>query len=236
MDLGFAWNDFRGGRLTTQERKLMDEWVEERKETDSDAKNIIILGSDSVREVEDLAAAVSEHQPVAVIVDSFYIMGRASGKSIYERVLGNVQELKLDIALKFEIPVLASTQLKGTTDKNVLMADSDDAMGAKAIGDYADATYGLFADPELKAANQRLLRGMEAREFVTKGIRMNFNLDTMDFSQICEVTDADLKKDKDEKKSKKRKGKKKPTKEELADDDDGVDDEDSPFFSGAPLI
>lgn len=190
VDLRLSWGDFRGGKLTTQEKKKLEDWVEKRMEADQDDPDIVIVGSNQVRTVKDLSAVVGEHKPKCVIVDSFYILGRASGRSLHERVLTNVQELKLDIALQHEVPVLCSTQLKGTTSKDVLEASSDDAMGAKAIGDYADVTRGLFADKEYMAANQRLWRGMEAREFLGKDLKINFNLNTMDFSEIEEVVEG----------------------------------------------
>lgn len=187
IDLHFAWDDFRGGRLTSAERKRMDDWVDARMNADPSEANVIIVGSNQVRTIKDLDAIVGEHKPKGVIVDSFYIMGRASGASIYERVLANVQGLKLDVALKHEVPVLASTQLKGTTSADVLNADSDQAMGAKAIGDYADATRGLFVNETLKADGKRYWRGMEAREFEAKDVEINFDFQTMDFSEIREI-------------------------------------------------
>lgn len=189
--LNMSWDDFRAGRLTSQEKNKLKSWVNNRLQAADDEPNLIIVGSNQVRTISDLAAVVGEHRPVGVVVDSFYILGRASGASIYERVLQNVQGLKLDIALKYDVPVLCSTQLKGTTSKDVLTADSDDAMGAKAIGDYADVTRGLFCDAELKAANQRLWRGMEAREFMAKDVRINFNFTNMDFSEIEEIDPDD---------------------------------------------
>lgn len=221
--LRFSWNDFRAGRLTSGERQRLVEWVRERREASPEEADIIIIDSNTVRTVKDLSAVVGEHRPVGVIVDSFYILGRASGASIYERVLTNVQEMKLDIALRYNVPVLASTQLKGTTDKDVLMADSDDAMGAKAIGDYADATFGLFANTELKNGNKRLLRGMEAREFLPRGIKMWFDLDRMVFDQIEEakVVEKEEKEKKDKKKGKK--GKRPPSPTEAAPDDETED-------------
>ena len=186
-DLRLDAEAFRKGRLTTAEKKKLQDWVEERMATPPSESNLIIAGSNQVRTVKDIAALVGEHRPKVVVVDSFYILGRAEGASIYERVLANVQGLKLDIALKYEVPVLASTQLKGTTNKEVLTADSDDAMGAKAIGDYADVTRGLFVNSLLKSRNERLFRGMEAREFVSKDVRINFDFATMDFSEIAEI-------------------------------------------------
>lgn len=213
IDLKFGWNSFLNGKLSGSERSKLFEWIERRKNAPDDEPNIIIAGSDQVQNVNDLSALVAEHRPKCCVVDSFYIMGREDQKSIYEQVLGNVQKLKLDIAARYKIPVLASTQLKGTVDKDVLMADSDDAMGAKAIGDYADVTIGLFMDPALKAANQRLLRGMEARQFLPRGIKMWFDLSRMDFSQIEEVKDFGKKKDKDGESKKKKP--RKPSTEEM---------------------
>jgi len=217
LDLRLPWNDLREGKLTMHQKKLLDDWCDQRiAEEGTSAQNIVFATSNECRTAKDIGALVAEHKPVCVVVDSFYILGRQDGKSIYERVLGNVQALKLDVALAHDIPVLCSTQLKGTVGKDTLSADSDDAMGAKAIGDYADVTRGLFADQELWDAGKRYWRGMEAREFKPKDVEMHFNFDTMDFSEIREITgmsDKDLRGDKDDKDGKdddKKGGKKAP--------------------------
>lgn len=190
VDLRVPWNDFREGKLTMHQKQELDDWCDERvaHADDPTKANIIFATSKQCRTVRDIGALVAEIQPVCVVVDSFYILGRGDGKSIYEKVLGNVEALKLDVALQYDVPVLASTQLKGTTAKDVLEADSDDAMGAKAIGDYADVTRGLFASEELWTAQERLWRGMEAREFKPKDVHIHFNFDRMDFSEIEEIT------------------------------------------------
>jgi len=95
VDLHFSWNDFRGGRLTTAERKMLDDWVDQRVNAHENDANIIIVGSNQVRTIKDLDAIVGEYKPKGVIVDSFYILGRASGSSLHERVLANVQGLIL---------------------------------------------------------------------------------------------------------------------------------------------
>jgi hypothetical protein len=194
VDLRVPWNDFREGRLDMHQKKRLDDWCAERIASahDPSKADIIFATSKQCRTARDIGALVAEIQPVCVVVDSFYILGRGDGKSIYEKVLGNVEALKLDVALQYDVPVLASTQLKGTTAKDVLQADSDDAMGAKAIGDYADVTRGLFADEELWTAQERLWRGMEAREFKPKDVHIHFNFDRMDFSEIDEITGQDF--------------------------------------------
>jgi len=217
VDLRLPWDDLRKGKLTMHQKKSLDDWCDQRiaDEQDKTKPNIVFATSKECRTAKDIGALVAEHQPVCVVVDSFYILGRGDGKSIYEKVLGNVEALKLDVALQHNVPVLASTQLKGTVDKGTLSADSDDAMGAKAIGDYADVTRGLFADEELWAGQKRYWRGMEAREFVAKDVEINFNFETMDFSEIREIL-AD-----DEKTAEAKAGKKtgvrrdKPTAEEI---------------------
>lgn len=237
VDLRVPWNDFREGRLDMHQKKLLDDWCEQRiaHANDPDKADIIFATSKQCRTAKDIGALVAEIQPVCVVVDSFYILGRQDNKSIYERVLGNVQALKLDVALQHDVPVLASTQLKGTVGKDTLQADSDDAMGAKAIGDYADVTRGLFADEELWSAQERLWRGMEAREFKPKDVHINFNFDRMDFSEIAEITGQDFKKGKDKKKDGQSGFKKKPPKpsakqiesaaQDLAPDEDDDSDE-----------
>ena len=190
VDLRLSWNDLREGKLDLHAKKRMDEWCDERiADADDPTKaNIVFVTSKECKSAQDIGALTAEHQPKCVVVDSFYILGRQDGKSIYERVLGNVEKLKLDVAIPYDVPVLASTQLKGTLDKETLMADSDDAMGAKAIGDYADVTIGLFADQELMEADERYLRHMEAREFKGRGVHVNWNLERMDYSEIQELT------------------------------------------------
>ena len=190
IDLKLSYKAFRDGRLTTAEKGLFYDWCLRRKNAPPEDPNFIILGSNEIRTARDISVAVGEHRPKIVCVDSFYILGRASGKPLHERILANIQDLKLEVAAGCNVPVLASTQLKGTTGKDVLVADSDDAMGAKAIGDYADATRGLFMDRELKAANQRLWRHMEAREFEGKDVKIAFDLQKMSFGEIEEIKDA----------------------------------------------
>lgn len=229
VDLRLPWDDLRKGKLTLHQKKLLDDWCDQRiaEEGDPNKANIIFATSKECRDAKDIGALVAEHRPKAVVVDSFYILGREDNKSIYERVLGNVQALKLDVALQYNVPVLASTQLKGTVGKDTLNADSDDAMGAKAIGDYADVTRGLFADEELWAANKRYWRGMEAREFKAKDVEINFNFETMDFSETREILPEDEKEEEEEEEEEgsrwkgkgggKGKGKKvKPSKEDYA--------------------
>jgi replicative DNA helicase len=196
VDLKLPWNDLREGKLDMHQKKALDDWCADRiaHAGDPSKSNIIFATSKQCRTAKDIGALVAEIKPVCVVVDAFYILGRGDGKSIYEKVLGNVEALKLDVALQYDVPVLASTQLKGTIGKDTLSADSDDAMGAKAIGDYADVTRGLFADEELWTAQERLWRGMEAREFKPKDVHINFNFDRMDFSEIDEITGQDFRK------------------------------------------
>jgi len=235
VDLRLPWDDLRKGKLTMHQKKALDDWCDQRiaDEQDDTKPNIVFATSKECRTAKDIGALVAEHQPVCVVVDSFYILGRGDGKSIYEKVLGNVEALKLDVALQHNVPVLASTQLKGTVDKETLSADSDDAMGAKAIGDYADVTRGLFADEELWAGQKRYWRGMEAREFVAKDVEINFNFDTMDFSEIREILDDD------EKTAEAKSGKKSGVRRTMPSDDEiersanrlDVDDEDEGALS-----
>jgi hypothetical protein len=179
---------FREGKLPEDQRTRFLEWCKSQKEADTERPEVIVIGSDVVRTVPDLVGVVAQYRPRAVFVDGFYILGKDQKKQMWERTLENVQAIKLDAAVNLNLPFVISTQLSGQTGKHVMDADSDAAAYAKAIGDYADACYGIFADDMFRAAEKRLLRVMEAREFKPIDLQINFSQSRQDYSEIKVVT------------------------------------------------
>jgi hypothetical protein len=184
IDLKLDYKRFRAGTLTTEEEEKLTAWVEAAKTPDPTKPTIHVIGPNTVRDVADIAAKAAEFRPRCVAIDGFYILGRNSNSGMWERMINTVTEIKLDLCAGLNLPVLATTQFKGTKGKNELTVDADDAAYAKAIGDYADAMRGLVADAEMDANRQRLLVGMESREFRPVDILINFDLSAMNFSEI----------------------------------------------------
>lgn len=204
---------FREGKLPQDQRDRFLDWCRLQKEPKQDRPEIVVVGSDTIRTVSDMVGVVAQYRPRAVFVDGFYILGKDQKKQIWERTLENVQSIKLDAAVNLNLPFIISTQLSGSVGKQDLDADADAAAYAKAIGDYADACYGIFTDDMFKADEKRVLRVMEAREFVPINLLINFSQSRQDYSEIkvLDKKDADV-------------GKKDDTADDLPDfnDDDQI--------------
>lgn len=186
VHLKLNYEQFASGTLSTFERDRFMQWCDDLINNRFQRPKLVVISSNEAPDVQSLSHIVARLRPKLVVIDSFYMLAREGDKT-WERMLGNVQDLKLKIANAYDIPVLASTQLAGAVDREVLSADTDDAAYAKAIGDYADASRGLFGSFEHHRDNRRLWRGMESREFKPAHLLINFNLSTMDFSEIKEI-------------------------------------------------
>lgn len=178
---------FRAGKLPTAEEKMFFDWTAEMKKPNQARPFVVFVGSDKVRTVRDLVGLVAQYQPKVVFIDGFYILGReGKGKQapMWERAMNNISEIKLDVAVGMSVPVVATTQLSGQVKRGDLNAEADAVAYAKSIGDYADAIDGLFGSDDFKEQGRRVLRGMEAREFITVDLDINFNPKTQDYSEI----------------------------------------------------
>lgn len=191
---------FREGKLPPEQRERFLDWCKLQKEPKPDRPEIVVVGSDVIRTVSDMVGVVAQYRPRAVFVDGFYILGKDQKKQIWERTLENVQSIKLDAAVNLNLPFIISTQLSGQVGKQDLDADADAAAYAKAIGDYADACYGIFTDDMFKAEEKRVLRVMEAREFVPINLLINFSQTRQDYSEIklLDKKDTDISKKADD--------------------------------------
>lgn len=176
---------FRAGKLPPPDKERFFKWCEEMKKPDNNSPQIIVVGSDIVRETSDILTLAAQYNPKAILVDGFYILGKGSKKQKWERVTENAESLKLDVAVGVDVPVLATTQLSGIVGKQDLDADTDAAAFAKGIGDYADASYGLFMDEMMMAQEKRILSVMDARDFIPLRMEINFSLKKQNFSEIA---------------------------------------------------
>jgi len=184
IDLLLNYQGFRSGKLTSEEERRLQDHVKSIMTPDPTRKDIHIACADVVRDVSDICDKVAELNPKAVAIDGMYILGRDRRMGMWERTIQNCAEIKLDLCSEMNVPVLATTQFRGTKSKHALEADADDAAYAKAIGDWADAMRGIFMDEDHERIGKRVFRAMESREFRGVDIQIAFNLATMDFSQI----------------------------------------------------
>lgn len=183
------YGHFREGKLTTLQRKKFFDWCEEHEtKPDPTKPEIIFAYSDTVKCIDDIAALVVEHKCKAVFIDGLYILGRGGNKSNWERVMTSAEEAKIVLANTLRIPVLVTSQFSGSTGRDDMKADADSAGYAKAMSDYADCVLGLYSDEAMRLSQERIIQCLKGREFRPIHWKMNFNLNTMDFSEI-EATD-----------------------------------------------
>jgi len=179
------YQKFRAGRLDPLDEVRFFDFVEEMKKPDPTRSNIIFASSDKVRNVADIIGLTAQYRPKAVLIDSFYILDAPDKRAqMWERMIMVIKGIKFDLAVKFGIPVITTTQLSGQVKRGDLNAEADAVSYAKAIGDYADAIDGLFGNDKFRDSNRRILRGMEGRDFVTVDLEINFNPTTHDYSEI----------------------------------------------------
>lgn len=191
IDLRLDYADFRSGRLTVEEEKRLKDWVERMRDGDESQPTIHVAGSDVIRNVGDICDKVAELNSKLVGLDGLYVLGRDSKKSMWERTIDSVSDLKLELCAGMDIGCLATSQFRGSKNKSELDADADDAAYAKAIGDWADAMRGLFMNAAYEKNKKRVFRAMESREFQGVDLVINFNLGNMDFSEDHVITDGD---------------------------------------------
>jgi replicative DNA helicase len=183
IDLYLDYANFRAGRLTVEEEKRLKEWEEAMRDGDDSQPTICVAGADVIRNVGDICDKVAELGSCLVGLDGLYILGRDSKKSMWERTIDNISDLKLELCAGMNMGCLATSQFRGSKNKNELKADADDAAYAKAIGDWADAMRGLFMNDDYEKNKRRVFRYMESREFRGVDLQINFDLDRMDFSE-----------------------------------------------------
>jgi hypothetical protein len=191
IDLRLDYKNFRSGRLTVEEERRLKDWVERMRDGDESQPTIHVAGADVIRSVSDVCDKVAEHESKLVGLDGLYILGRDSKKGMWERTIDNVSDLKLELCAGMEIGCLATSQFRGSKNKNELNADADDAAYAKAIGDWADAMRGLFMNSAYEKNGKRVFRAMESREFQGVDLVINFNLENMDFSEDHIITEGE---------------------------------------------
>lgn len=191
IDLMLCYSDFRAGRLNTPAEDKFFNWVKAMQTPDPSKPIFEVIGPNVARDVSDISAKVAELNPKVVGIDGFYILGRDRRMGMWERTLQNVSEIKLDLCDEHGVPVVATTQLKGSKDKDSLDCDGDDAAYAKAIGDYADAMRSAHMNEAYRRNKQRVFRGKESREFESVDIVMHMDLDAMNFNEIKVFKGAD---------------------------------------------
>lgn len=173
----FSYNAFKSGSLSLKQEKMFFEFLE------NDLPNFEPLHIVTATGVLGLAADIEKYNPDVVMIDSAYLMEDDQGaKDDWLRVAHISRDLK-KLAKRTKKPILINTQATKNTSKKVGPAIGD-IMYTQALSQDADDIWALFRDEIMIQDKEMALKILKQREGTLGKIMLNWNFDTMDFSEI----------------------------------------------------
>lgn len=180
--LKLDYERFTTGYLTSDEEKHLLGFCENLEDVDKSRPEIIFYGN-GVKSVEDIALRCKEHQPKLVIIDGLYLINsHLTRMPRWERITNAIESIRFDVAVGCDVPVLLTSQFNG----------DEGAKYASSIFDSSSVVLGLHGADKEAPGTSRTLVCMKANEFkIPFGLRINFKMDTGDFSEVEAFEDED---------------------------------------------
>jgi replicative DNA helicase len=149
---------------------------------------LVVVGSDRVSKPRDVEMLIEQEKPGLVIIDGVYFMS-GKGDAGWERLNDAVTGIQR-MAIKKNVPILASSQFNKGVGKDTDEAQASDIGYAYGIAQAADVLMGIYRTPELEEVNRMKIELMETRDTPKAAILANWNLTTMDFTQAEVLSDG----------------------------------------------
>jgi replicative DNA helicase len=160
-----------------------------REEAESESPDWLIAAQGAVTSVSECDVFVQERKLDMLIVDGIYLLHEGDGRMPWhERVMLVVRGLK-ELALKREIPVLATAQFNRSVRTGSMRAGTESMGHTDAIGQFSDIVIGLFQTEDMRIANQMSLRMLKNREGPPIEMTVRWDLIAMDFSPVSSSAD-----------------------------------------------
>ena len=169
-----------------------DEWLKKLKEDEEGSGDILYADKKVVSTVANITSLVYEHKPDVVLVDGGYRL-TAPGKQSWDAVNSVVKELQATAELS-DIPWIVSTQAGDSFERGREPKKSEPKMRLWNIRygrEWAidpDIVLGLYQNTDLRLLNRAMIFPLKTREsageFSSDNFLINWNLRTMDFSEI----------------------------------------------------
>lgn len=147
---------------------------------------IVVEDTSSLTTVSSLSALVHEHKPNVLFVDGVYMMDDEHGEPKGSpRALTNITRGLKRLAQKYEIPLVATTQvLSWKLGNKSSRTITGDAIGySSSFVQDSDLVLGVESDPEAPD-NQSIIRVVLARAAAKGQIKVNWDWSTMTFSEV----------------------------------------------------
>ncbi len=184
------YNHFQRGQLTLEQESMFAKSLKEYSEMET---HVDILGNGIVKTVQDIGNFIDEKKPDVVLVDGAYFLTVHGTKSnsTWERV-GEVAKGLQRLAQTKMVPIIGTTQFNRTIKKGKVNGDSTNIGFSYELAQCCDLLISLGRTPEQENCRQMMIRILENREGMTANILSNWDLDTMNFDEIREVSSQEL--------------------------------------------
>lgn len=141
----------------------------------------------SLTTVSALAGKIQQYRPGLLIVDGVYLMDDENGEPKGSpQALTNITRSLKRMSQRFDIPVLGTTQvLAWKLGNKKSRAITSDAIGyTSSFAQDSDLILGVESDPDID--NQAIIRVVLARSAPKGEIRIKWDWDNMDFTEVGE--------------------------------------------------
>jgi len=179
------YNAFKSGALSLEVEKQYFEFLE------NDLPNFEPLIIATATGVMGVSAAIDKYKPDIVLIDSAYLMEDDQGaKDDWLRVAHITRDLK-KLAKRTKIPIFINTQADKNTSKKT-GPELGSIMYTQAIGQDSDNVLALYRDEIMINDREMGLKVLKQREGTLGKLTLNWDFDTMNFSEIyMQQTDDD---------------------------------------------
>lgn len=171
------YSHFKSGRLS---KEVEEDYFEFLRDTVPKLTPLIISTATGVTNVR---ATIEKYEPDIVFIDGVYLMeDDREAKDDWKRVTNITRDLK-KLAKDMKLPIIINTQADKNTSKKT-GPELGDISFAQSIGQDSDNVLTMYRDAQMLLDGEMCLKLLKQREGILGRVFMNWNFDTMDFSNI----------------------------------------------------
>lgn len=173
------YKEFTHGKLTIHSEPRLYETVEKMLHQEG----LYVIGGNFDFRTESLSTAIDEVRPDVLLMDGAYLL-KSQGKDRSERAANSFDDLKR-ITIRHGIPVLATHQFNREVKTNVATSVKAESISLTDVANWnASVIYGLVQTDDMKRDKRLIFKPLKLREGTGDEVEVNWDLDTMNFSEI----------------------------------------------------
>ena len=181
---GVSYTRILRGDLNLSEMERVEKSIRMRKNM-----HPFIMSEDtaSLTTVSAVAGKIQQYRPGLVVVDGVYMMDDENGEPKNSpQALTNITRALKRLAQRFDVPILGTTQVLASKLHNKKSrAITADAIGySSSFSQDSDLVLGVESDPDID--NQSIIRVVIARTAPKGEVRIKWDWDNMDFTEVGE--------------------------------------------------